>query len=64
MKAHTHVVSESKSATLISENPPPRSFLSTFLRWEWMLVALILLDVLINTRLSPFFLNSGNLSRT
>jgi rhamnose transport system permease protein len=64
MKAHTHVVTESKSVTLISENPPPRSFLATFLRWEWMLVALILLDVFINTRLSPFFLNSGNLSRT
>jgi rhamnose transport system permease protein len=29
-----------------------------------MLVALILLDVFINTRLSPFFLNAGNLSRT
>jgi rhamnose transport system permease protein len=64
MKAHTHVVTESKSVALISENPPPRSFLSKFLRWEWMLVALILLDVLLNTRLSPFFLDAGNLSRT
>lgn len=55
---------ETKSAALISEFPPRRSWLSKFQRWEWMLVALILLDVFINTRLSPFFLNAGNLSRT
>ena len=62
MKAQS--VSESKSVTLISANPPPRSFLSNFLRWEWMLVGLILLDVFINTRLSPFFLDANNLART
>jgi rhamnose transport system permease protein len=62
MKAQA--VTESKSGTLISQNRPPRSFLSKFLRWEWMLVGLILLDVLLNTRLSPFFLDAGNLSRT
>jgi rhamnose transport system permease protein len=55
------VVSESK---LISEYAPRRSLLSAFLRWEWMLVALILVDVFINTRLSPFFLDARNLSRT
>ena len=54
-------VSESK---LISEYAPRRSFLSGFLRWEWMLVALILVDVLINMRLSPFFLDARNISRT
>jgi rhamnose transport system permease protein len=62
MKAQA--VSESKSVSLISATPPPRSFLSSFLRWEWMLVGLILLDVFINTRLSPFFLDANNLSRT
>ena len=55
------VVSESK---LISEYPPRRSFWVFFQRWEWMLVALILVDVLINMRLSPFFLDARNLSRT
>src|SRR5512133_2891382 len=53
-----------KEAKLISPDAPRRSFLATFLRWEWMLVALILLDVLVNMRLSPFFLDAHNLSRT
>jgi rhamnose transport system permease protein len=57
-------VTESKSVALISEYPPRRSFLSKFQRWEWMLVALILLDILITIRLSPFFLDARNLSRT
>lgn len=35
-----------------------------FLRWEWLLVVLIVAVALINTRLSPFFLNSNNLLRT
>jgi rhamnose transport system permease protein len=55
---------ESKSPARISEYAPRRSFLARFQRWEWMLVALILLDVLINIRLSPFFLDARNLSRT
>jgi rhamnose transport system permease protein len=54
-------VSETK---LISEHAPRRSFLHNFLRWEWMLVALILVDVLINMRLSTHFLDARNLSRT
>ena len=62
MKAQA--VTESKSSTLISEFPPRRSFLSKFQRWEWMLVGLILLTIIINTRLSPFFLDARNLSRT
>ena len=57
-------MSESKSSRLISEFPPQRSFLHKFQRWEWMLVGLILLDIFINTRLSPFFLDARNLSRT
>ena len=55
---------ESKSVSLINEYAPPRSLLSNFLRWEWMLVGLLILDVLINTRISPFFLDARNLSRT
>src|SRR5215207_3859006 len=57
-------VTESKSAALIGEYPPRRSFLAKFQRWEWMLVGFIILDVLINIRLSPFFLDARNLSRT
>ncbi|RPJ36403.1 MAG: ABC transporter permease [Chloroflexi bacterium] len=33
-------------------------------RWEWFLVVLILLVILINSNLSPFFLNVNNLFRT
>jgi rhamnose transport system permease protein len=62
MKAQA--VTESKSSTLISEFAPRRSFLAKFQRWEWMLVGLIILDILINIRLSPFFLDARNLSRT
>lgn len=36
----------------------------TFLRWEWLLVVLIVLVTVVNTRLSPFFLNGNNLLRT
>ena len=34
------------------------------LRWEWLLVALIVIVAIVNTRLSPFFLNTNNLLRT
>jgi rhamnose transport system permease protein len=56
--------SESKFAATISDKVPSRSFLARFQRWEWMLVGLILVDVFINTRLSPYFLDAQNLSRT
>lgn len=62
MKAPT--VNEAKSPALISQYPPRRSFLAKFQRWEWMLVGLILLVILTNSRLSPFFLDARNLSRT
>ena len=55
---------EGKSPTLINEAAPRRSFLARFQRWEWILVGLILLVIILNTRLSPFFLNALNLSRT
>ncbi|MCB0058304.1 MAG: ABC transporter permease [Caldilineaceae bacterium] len=55
---------EIQSRSLIKEFPPHRSFLARFQRWEWMLVGLIILVVLLNSRLSPFFLNARNISRT
>jgi len=62
MKAEA--VTESKPSARISEFAPRRSFLASFQRWEWMLVGLILLDIVINIRLSPHFLDARNLSRT
>lgn len=56
--------SETKPATLISENAPASSFLSRFLRWEWLLVGLIFIVVILNTQLTPYFLDARNLSRT
>lgn len=53
-----------REAKLISEHAPRRSFVQGFLRWEWMLVGLILFDVLINMRMSEHFLDARNLSRT
>ena len=53
-----------RETKLISEHAPRRSFFAGFLRWEWMLVAPILVDVSINMRLSKHFLDARNLSRT
>jgi rhamnose transport system permease protein len=55
---------EAKSQSLIKETAPRPSFLARFQRWEWILVGLIILVVILNTRLSPYFLNALNLSRT
>jgi rhamnose transport system permease protein len=55
---------ETKSIKLISANAPASSFLSRFLRWEWLLVGLIFVVVMANTQLSPYFLDARNLSRT
>ncbi|MGD0612726.1 MAG: ABC transporter permease [Anaerolineales bacterium] len=49
---------------LISASAPRRSFLAHFQRWEWMLVALVVIAIVINSRLTPYFLNGQNLSRT
>ncbi|MBW6467473.1 MAG: ABC transporter permease [Brevefilum sp.] len=57
-------IPEKRSDTLISDRPIRKSFLSIFLKWEWFLFVLILVVFFINTRLSPFFLNAANLSRT
>jgi rhamnose transport system permease protein len=40
-----------------------QQLLDFFLRWEWLLVALIFLVIIVNSRLSPFFLDSRNLMR-
>lgn len=40
-----------------------RRLLDFFLRWEWLLVALIIVVIVTNSRLSPFFLNTRNLMR-
>jgi rhamnose transport system permease protein len=41
-----------------------KSFFTFFLRWEWLLVALIIIVTLFNTWLSPYFLQANNLFRT
>jgi ribose/xylose/arabinose/galactoside ABC-type transport system permease subunit len=55
---------EAQSATLINESAPRRSFLAHFQRWEWLLVALIIFVVVATSRLSPYFLDAKNISRT
>lgn len=40
------------------------TFRRTFVRWEWLLVVLIIAVSIFNTWRSPFFLNSNNLLRT
>jgi rhamnose transport system permease protein len=50
-------------SAFVSLARPRRSFLSKFLRWEWFLVALIALVVIVNSRLSPYFLDVQNLFR-
>jgi rhamnose transport system permease protein len=53
-----------QSVNLISATAPRKFFLARFQRWEWMLVTLVVVAVVINSRLSPYFLNARNLSRT
>ena len=62
MKAQTS--QETKSETLIAEKAEHYSLSTLFKHWEWMLVGLIIAVVMVNTRLSPYFLNANNLSRT
>jgi rhamnose transport system permease protein len=61
---HSLSAKEDYSQTLIGATAPRQPFLSRFQRWEWILVGLIVLVVILNTRLSPYFLNAANLSRT
>lgn len=48
----------------IGITPPQRSLWARVLRWEWLLVLLILLVIGINSQISPYFLNTNNLFRT
>jgi rhamnose transport system permease protein len=48
----------------ISAHAPQKSFLNRFQRWEWMLVALVIIAIVVNSRLTPYFMNAQNLSRT
>lgn len=56
--------SETKVSVGISAAPRRQSLWQRFQRWEWLLVALIALVIVVNSRLSPFFLNVNNLFRT
>ncbi len=42
---------------------PPRSWQSALLRWEVLLVGLIVVVIIVNAQISPFFLQGSNLSR-
>lgn len=55
---------EVQSATLVNEFPPKKSFLARFQRWEWMLALLLLAVIVLNSNLSPYFLNAVNMFRT
>ena len=48
----------------LGANPPRRRFSARFQRWEWMLVLLIVLVIVVNSLLSPYFLNATNLFRS
>lgn len=50
-----------RDGTMRSERK--RLSLDFFLRWEWLLVALIVAVIFVNSQLSPFFLNTRNLMR-
>ncbi len=63
-KADVSLEMNSGSSTLVNEFAPKRSFLARFERWEWMLVVLIVAVSVLNSRLSPYFLDAQNLSRT
>ncbi len=51
------------AATGETKETPRRLSLDSFLRWEWLLVALIVTVILVNAQLSPFFLDTRNLMR-
>lgn len=53
-----------KHAARINLAPPRQSLTERFQRWEWFLVLLILLVVVVNSSLTPFFLRANNLFRT
>jgi len=60
----SQIKSEEQSTTLIRKAKPSRSVLDLLKNWELLLFVLIIVVVLVNTGLSPYFLNARNLSRT
>lgn len=57
--------SQSKPKTAsISVTRPKQSFWSAFFRWEWVLVALLILVIVVNSLISPYFLQADNIFRT
>ncbi len=63
-ESNASMADESRAAAAISEFAPRGSFLNRFRKWEWMMVALVVADIILNIRISPYFLNAQNLSRT
>lgn len=57
---NTQTVSQTPVKSIIQARRP-FSLANLFLRWEWLLVILILLVGIINTTISPYFLNVVNL---
>jgi rhamnose transport system permease protein len=55
--------SDRTGSAFISLVPPRQTLLSRFLHWEWFLVAMIVLVVIVNSQLSPYFLDVKNLFR-
>jgi rhamnose transport system permease protein len=55
---------QNSSAASIGARAPRRSLIDFIKNWEILLLALIIIVVVVNTNLSPYFLNAKNLSRT
>ncbi len=55
---------EKTAPASISLLPPKKSLAARLQRWEWFLVLLVALVVVVNSNLSPYFLNVDNLFRT
>ncbi len=56
--------SENATSATIGLMPPKKSLLERLQRWEWFLALIVVLVVVVNSNLSPYFLNVDNLFRT
>jgi rhamnose transport system permease protein len=63
MKSITKTHGESQTTSTINTDPVRKPLASLVQRWEVILVLLIVLVILANTQLSPYFLNAQNISR-
>lgn len=61
---NTRYNSQEQTTASISERAPRGSLVDLFKNWELLLLVLIVVVVIVNTQLSPYFLNATNLSRT